>query len=68
MESENRNAFNPNFAVYIAGIVVFGLGYGKAKELIGSDVIFIGIAVFYLLFLRALGGWVSRKYHANKKT
>ena len=74
MESENRNAFNPNFAVYIAGIVVFGLGYGKAKELIGSDVIFIGIAVFYLLFLRARspvkfkGGWVSRKYHANKKT
>ena len=66
MEPENRNTFNPGFAVYIVGVVAFGLGYGKAKELISSDLIFIGGAIFYLLFLRVLGGLVSRKYRANK--
>lgn len=57
---------NPGFAVYIVGLIALDLCYEKAKELINSDFILIGIAISYLLLLRVIGGYVSRKYHANK--
>ena len=51
---------NPQFIVYLIGIVLLGLFYGPVKSALGGEWLFLLAGVSYLLALRLLGAWIAK--------
>jgi hypothetical protein len=52
--------------VYMAGIILFGLGYSAIKQKVESDLLFIGAGIVYLFLFSLLAKLISSKV-SNKK-
>jgi hypothetical protein len=48
------------FTVYLVGVIVFGLAYQFLKSLVSGPVFLLG-ALVYVLVLRLLGRYLSRR-------
>ncbi len=57
----------PQFIIYLVGVLLLGLAYAPVKSALGSELLFLGCAVAYLLGLRLLGGFVARTLVARKQ-
>jgi VIT1/CCC1 family predicted Fe2+/Mn2+ transporter len=51
---------NPQFIVYLVGVVMLGLFYAPLKSALGGQWLFLLSVVGYLLALRLLGVWVAK--------
>jgi hypothetical protein len=59
---------NPSWYIYIVGIIVLGLSYETVKSVLGGEILFVCSVVIYLLVLRQIGDFVSRKWSERKST
>ena len=51
---------NPQFIVYLVGVVLLGLFYAPVKSALGGQWLFLLSVVGYLLALRLLAAWVGK--------
>jgi tellurite resistance protein TehA-like permease len=63
-----NNKVNPSLYVYLVGIIVLGSTYEIVKSALGGEVLFVCAVVIYLLALRLIGDFISRKWHERKST
>ena len=48
--------------VYLVGAILLGLSYYPVRRALDNDVLFVGLALVYLVGLRLIGGfWEKRK-------
>jgi tellurite resistance protein TehA-like permease len=67
MGNENKKV-NPSLYVYLLGIILLGATYELVKSALGGEVLFVCAVVIYLLALRLIGDFISRKWHERKST
>lgn len=53
-------------AIALAGLFVFGHFYEALRQLLGSDILLIGVALIYLFCLGRLGNYVAAKVSRSK--
>ena len=63
-----NNKVNPSLCVYLVGIILLGATYELIKPALGGGVLFVCAVVIYLLALRLIGNFISRKWHERKST
>ena len=51
---------NPQFIVYLVGVVLLGLFYAPVKTALGGQWLFLLSVVGYLLALRLFAAWVAK--------
>lgn len=59
---------NPSFLIYILGIIVFGLLYELLKQSFDESWWFVGGVIVYLLALRVIGDFCTRKWLERQNT
>ena len=58
----NFKNINPSFIVYIVGVMLLGLFYGEVKQSLGGELLFFVCVVAYLLALRLIADFISKKW------
>lgn len=66
MSGERKARFNPSMLVYLLGVMFLGFCYEFVKLKTGGGLVFVGLVLIYILFLRLSGELVARKYWARK--
>ena len=62
------STLNYSWVVYLIGIFLFGLFYEQIKTALGGGILFVIVALGYLLVLRFVGDYLSKKWLEHKKT
>jgi len=52
--------FDIRYLVYVVGILLLGFFYYPIKVFINNDIVFVVVAVLYLVILRVLGSYLAR--------
>ena len=60
-EETSTKQFDIRYLVYVIGILLLGFFYYPIKVLINNDIVFVVVAVIYLVFLRILGSYIARR-------
>lgn len=55
-------------AIALAGLFVFGYFYESLRQLLGSDLLLVGVTLLFLFCLGKFGNYVADKLTSSKST
>tara|TARA_R110002072_G_scaffold269319_1_gene428616 strand:+ start:273 stop:458 length:186 start_codon:yes stop_codon:yes gene_type:complete len=59
---------NPTKITYLLGVALLGLVYMPIKAVLENDWMLLGLVLLYLLSLRVLGNFITKRWYEREST